>query len=184
VKPANAGSSVGINKISTFNELYSALEVAFTHDRKVLLEQAIDAREIEIAVLESLDNQTPLVSDVAGEIINAPGEFYTYEAKYSEASCTELQVPAKLDAEQLKTIQAYARTIFQALECNGMARIDFFIDKKTNKIYFNEVNTIPGFTTISLYPQLWQASGLEYSQLLTHLIELALNLEKAVGSRK
>ncbi len=174
VKPANTGSSVGISKVIAATELKAALQCAFFHDKKVLIEQAVDAREIEIAVLQDLTKGTPLVSKVAGEIINAAGEFYSYAAKYSEDSQTVLQVPATITAEQLSCIQTYAQKIFLALECEHMARVDFFIDKKTNNIYFNEINTIPGFTTISLYPRLWQASGMTYTALLTHLIELAL----------
>ena len=182
VKPANTGSSVGISKIATPSELEAALSTAFSHDEKVLIEQGIAAREIEIAVLESLSESVPLVSSVAGEIINAEGEFYTYQAKYSEASQAKLQVPASLSEAALTTLQDYARTIFTTLECRGMARVDFFIDQHNGNIYFNELNTIPGFTTISLYPRLWEASGLSYQALLTQLIELALK-NKTVLSR-
>mgnify|MGYP002153688153 CR=1 FL=1 len=174
VKPANTGSSVGINKVMNADGLATALQAAFAFDNKVLIEQAVDAREIEIAVLQSLDDGEPLVSDIAGEVINAAGEFYTYEAKYSETSQTQLQVPAQLDGTTLTTIQCYARRIFTALECQGMARIDFFVERHTQTVYFNEINTIPGFTTISLYPRVWEVSGMPYTELLTHLIELAL----------
>ena len=175
VKPANTGSSVGITKVASVVELGTALEIAFAHDKKVLIEQAIDAREIEIGVLENLEGDEPLVSAVAGEIINAQGEFYSYKAKYSDDSHATLQVPANVTNEQLETIKSYARTIFTTLECSSMARVDFFIDKNNHNIYFNELNTIPGFTTISLYPRLWEVSGMPYSQLLSHLIELALH---------
>ena len=174
VKPANTGSSIGISKVNIANELQQALQTAFAHDNKVLIERAISAREVEIAVLQDLKSEKPLVSDVAGEVINAAGEFYSYEAKYGKDSNTMLQVPAKITAEQLNIIRDYARKIFIALECNHMARVDFFIDKQSGKIYFNELNTIPGFTKISLFPRLWEVSGMPYSALLTHLIELAL----------
>lgn len=173
VKPANTGSSLGISKVKKETDLQSALQLAFAYNNKILIEQALDVREIEVAVLENLSfGKEPLVS-IAGEII-PHHEFYSYEAKYLDEQGAELIIPAVLTEKQLQQIQEFARTIFNTLACSGMARIDFFIEKSTQTIFFNEINTIPGFTQISMYPKLWQASGLSYQDLLTHLIELAL----------
>jgi D-alanine-D-alanine ligase len=173
VKPANTGSSLGITKVKKALELLPALQLAFSYDNKILIEQAFNVREIEIAVLENLTfGDVPLVS-IAGEII-PQHEYYSYEAKYIDAEGAEFIIPAQLQKKQLQQMHDFAIKIFTHLACSGMARIDFFIEKETQKIYFNEMNTIPGFTQISMYPKLWQASGLSYQQLLTHLIELAL----------
>ncbi len=173
VKPANAGSSLGITKVKKPNELADAIALAFTYSTKILLEQALEIREIETAVLENLQwGADPLVSNV-GEIIPSH-EFYSYEAKYLDPKGAELIIPATLQEGQLQQLKNLAIKIFNCLDCSGMARIDFFIEKRSQKIYFNELNTIPGFTQISMYPKLWEASGLSYQQLLTHLIELAL----------
>ena len=173
VKPANAGSSLGITKVKNSDDLIEAIELAFTYSTKILLEQALEVREIELAVLENLQwGAEPLVSRV-GEIIPSH-EFYSYEAKYLDPKGAELIIPAILQEGQLQQLKNLAAKIFNCLDCSGMARIDFFIEKKSQKIYFNELNTIPGFTQISMYPKLWEASGLSYQQLLTQLIELAL----------
>lgn len=173
VKPANAGSSLGITKVKKSDNLADAIELAFTYGTKVLLEHAFDIREIEMAVLENLQwGAESLVSSV-GEIIPSH-EFYSYEAKYLDPKGAELIIPATLQEGQLEQLKALAIKIFNCLDCSGMARIDFFIEKQSQKIYFNELNTIPGFTKISMYPKLWESSGISYQQLLTHLIELAL----------
>lgn len=168
VKPANLGSSIGITKVHNCEELDEAIEVARTYDIKILIEEGIDAREIECAVL---GNGQPLAS-LPGEII--PGrEFYDYDAKYSD-EVTELVIPADLPAEQVKRVQHFALRAFRTLECYGMARVDFFLDKVTGRILVNEVNTIPGFTEVSMYPKLWEATGIPYPMLLDRLIELAV----------
>jgi D-alanine-D-alanine ligase len=173
IKPANMGSSVGIHKVRSADDLGAALEDAFGYDLKVLIERSVDAREIELAVLENGDDPgEPLVS-VAGEI--APShEFYSYEAKYLDENGAALLIPAELTGEQALRARALAREIFLCLECEGMARVDLFLDRLTGEFYFNEVNTIPGFTTISMYPKLWEASGLSYRELLSTLVDLAI----------
>jgi D-alanine-D-alanine ligase len=173
VKPANVGSSLGITKLKKPGDLNDAIERAFTYSTKVLVEEALEVRELEIAVLENPQwGAQALVSQV-GEIIPSH-EFYSYEAKYLDEKGAELIIPATLKEKQRQQIKNLAIKIFSCLDCSGMARIDFFIEKQSQKIYFNELNTIPGFTKISMYPKLWEASGITYQQLLTHLIELAL----------
>lgn len=183
VKPANAGSSLGITKVKKRDDLVDAIALAFTYSTKVLLEQAFEIREIEVAVLENLQwGGEPLVSRL-GEIIPRH-EFYSYEAKYLDPKGAELIIPATLQEGQLPQLKALAIKIFNCLDCSGMARIDFFIEKQSQKIYFNELNTIPGFTHISMYPKLWEASGLSYQQLLTHLIELAIARHQRLAKLK
>jgi D-alanine-D-alanine ligase len=173
VKPSNAGSSLGVEKIKTPADLHDAINRAFQYDTKVLVEQGINAREIEVAVLESLElGHDPIVS-VAGEI-RPTHEFYSYEAKYLDQDGAELLIPAAMSLDMQEKAREFAKNIFEILECEGMARVDLFLDKDTNEFYFNEINTIPGFTQISMYPKLMSASGVEYSELLTHLIMLAL----------
>lgn len=173
IKPANLGSSVGVSKVSAIEELDAAMELAFRYDRKVLIEKGVDGREIEVSVLESKETGKPPLTSVVGEIIPTH-EFYSYEAKYLDDNGAALEIPAKITPEQARETRELAGRIFEVLELEGMARVDFFLDKKTGKIYFNEVNTIPGFTTISMYPKLWEESGISYSDLLTHLVEVAL----------
>jgi D-alanine-D-alanine ligase len=174
VKPANLGSSVGVQKCVDSRAVEAAAEAAFKYDVKILIETAIDAREIELAVLENPDpGAEPLVS-VPGEI-NPTHEFYSYEAKYLDENGAELIIPAKLDAEQTMRVQEIARRAFSAVECEGMARVDLLMDRSRGDFYFNELNTIPGFTSISMYPKLWEASGISYSKLLSRLIELAIS---------
>ncbi|PYJ87371.1 MAG: D-alanine--D-alanine ligase A [Verrucomicrobia bacterium] len=174
VKPANLGSSVGVHKVTDAGGLNAALEDAFRYDVKVLAEVAIDAREIELAVLENSDpGAEPLVS-VPGEI-NPTHEFYSYEAKYLDDNGAELIIPANLDAEQTKQAQEIARSAFSTIECEGMARVDLLLDRSAGKFYFNELNTIPGFTSISMYPKLWEASGIGYQELLSRLVDLAVS---------
>lgn len=173
VKPVNTGSSVGINKVKNSSELAEKIEEAFQYDMKVIIEKALNVREIELSVLESNEyGANPLVS-VAGEII-PQHEFYSYEAKYLDENGAKLSIPADLEPEQLQTAQTIAQKVFTLLECDSMARVDLFLDKEKEQFYFNEINTIPGFTQISMYPKLWEASGLSYQNLLTKLIELAL----------
>ncbi len=173
VKPANSGSSVGVHKVKTRADFSAAVEDAFRFDLKVLVEKAISAREIELSVLENpVYGEPPLVS-VAGEV-NATHEFYSYEAKYLDENGAELLIPAKISSEQLLVAQSVARRSFEVLECEGLARCDLFLDKVSGAFYFNEVNTLPGFTSISMYPKMWEASGLPYSELLSKLIDLAL----------
>lgn len=176
VKPANTGSSIGITKIKSVDELSKAIEEAFHFDTKILVEKGLNVIELEIAVLESLNTSEPIVS-VVGEIRPAH-EFYSYEAKYLDEKGAELIIPAPVSDEIKEQARSMARNLFLTLECEGMARVDLFLDKDTQKLYFNEINTIPGFTQISMYPKLMDASGISYSELLTHLIQLALKRHK------
>jgi D-alanine-D-alanine ligase len=168
VKPANLGSSVGISKVKSAAELGPALNLAFSYDRKVVVEQGlIGGREVECSVLGHNDPQ----ASVAGEVIPAH-EFYDYGAKYHNDE-SRLIIPAPLDDKQAKCIGEYAIRAFKAVDCSGMGRVDFFLDQR-GEIYINEINTIPGFTQISMYPKLWENSGLPYANLLDRLIEIAL----------
>ena len=168
VKPATLGSSVGMTKAHDAKELAKAMDFAGEFAQKILVEKTIKGREIELSVL---GNDNPKAS-IPGEIV-PHREFYDYAAKYLEEG-TRLLIPAKLTRAQIKKFQEYAVRAFRALECLGMARVDFFLEHRTNRIYLNEINTIPGFTSISMYPKLWEASGLPYRDLLSRLIELAL----------
>jgi len=173
VKPANLGSSVGISKAHNRKELGPAIEEAAKFDRKIVIEQGVGgkkekAREIECSVL---GNDEPAAS-VPGEIV--PGkEFYDYAAKYVDEG-SQLIIPAKLTKAETKKVQDLAVAAFQAVDCSGLARVDFLMDPKTRKIYLNEINTMPGFTAISMYPKLWAASGLEYPDLIDRLIQLGI----------
>lgn len=168
IKPSNSGSSVGITKAHNREELLKGIDGAINYDRKVLIERAIDAREIEVAVL---GNDNPIAA-VPGEII--PGkEFYDYDAKYKDET-SRLLIPANLSNDKTEEIKRLAVLIYKLLDCAGMARVDFLLDKVTEEIYLNEVNTIPGFTKISMYPKLWSASGKSYSALIDELITLAI----------
>lgn len=175
VKPCSLGSSVGIHKVTNMADLMNAVEDALRYDEMIMVESFINGREIELAVLEnSQPSAKPLVS-VAGEIrVNHPDGFYSYNAKYLESEKTELILPAQLGDVLLEKLQEAAADVFTRLKCRGMARVDFFVDKETNKIYFNEINTLPGFTTISMYPKLWEASGISYPDLLDALVNLAM----------
>ncbi len=177
IKPANAGSSVGISKVHSKEEFAFAIQEAFLYDKKVLVEEFIQGREIECAVL---GNEKPVAS-LPGEVI-PKHEFYSYEAKYLDENGYVLEVPASLDKGVVKKIQEMAVEVFQVLCCEGMGRVDFFLTEE-GMLFVNEINTIPGFTQISMYPKMWEASGLSYSGLLDKLIELALeksHLEKQV----
>lgn len=174
VKPCSLGSSVGIHKVANRKELLMAIDDAFHYDQTILVEEFICGREIELAVLENpLSASEPDVS-VAGEIcVGHQDGFYSYAAKYLESTQTELRVPARLDEALLKRLKQAASDIFIDLNCQGMARIDFFVNEAANEFYFNEVNTLPGFTEISMFPKLWQASGMTYAMLLDRLVDLA-----------
>ena len=171
VKPANLGSSVGISKARDKKEFEAALTKAFAFDTKVLIEEYIDGREIECGVL---GNEHPEAS-IPGEVIpdTAKHDFYSYEAKYTDANGAALVIPAKLTKVEVKKVQALALQTFAVLGCEGMARVDFFL-KKDGSLLVNEINTIPGFTAISMYPKLWEASGIPYGELIDRLIELAI----------
>jgi len=173
VKPANLGSSVGISKAHDRKELGPAIEEAAKFDRKIVIEQGVGgkkdkAREIECSVLGNDD----AIASVPGEIVPVK-EFYDYNAKYLDEG-SQLIIPAKLTKAQTKKVQELAVRAFKAVDCSGLARVDFLMDPKTHKIYLNEINTMPGFTSISMYPKLWAASGLEYSDLIDRLIQLGI----------
>jgi D-alanine-D-alanine ligase len=168
VKPANLGSSVGISKVHAPGELASAIEVAARYDRKIIVERALDAREIECAVL---GNDRPAAS-LPGEVIPV-NEFYDYEAKYLKEG-SKLVIPARLTRRQVREVRGLAVRAFQSIDCAGMARVDFLLDRHSGRFFVNEINTIPGFTPISMYPKLWEASGISYPDLIDRLIELAL----------
>jgi D-alanine-D-alanine ligase len=173
VKPVCTGSSVGVKKVKKKELLAKAMGFAFQFDTRVMIEKAIDCREIECAVL---GNENPTAS-VPGEIIPYH-EFYSYEAKYIDPNGAALIIPADIDKTLAGKIRKIAVEGYMALGCSSMARVDFFLDKKTNKFYLNEINTLPGFTSISMYPKLWDATGLKYNDLLDKLIALALDRHK------
>jgi D-alanine-D-alanine ligase len=178
IKPANSGSSVGISKVKHADEFAPALEQAFLYDRKVLIEEFIPGREIECSVL---GNDHPIVS-LPGEIL-PQHEFYSYEAKYLDEEGARFQVPVALPQGITEKIQAMAIDAYRVLCCEGMARVDFFLTDQGD-VYVNEINTLPGFTRISMYPKLWVASGLSYTNLLDRLIELALERHHKENSLK
>lgn len=169
VKPANMGSSVGITRVADAAGLRAAVETALDYDDKVLIERAIDAREIELAVLSSSEAGGPPDVSLPGEITAAEA-FYDYTRKYLDAGGAQLQIPAPLSQAEQAAAQAMAARVFALLECEGMARIDLFLDRVDGKLYFNEANTLPGFTPISMYPKMWARSGLPYPALLDRLI--------------
>ena len=178
VKPATLGSSVGMTKVHSRAELGPALDLAAEFAMKIMIERAVSAREIEVSVL---GNHDPRAS-IPGEIV-PHREFYDYAAKYLEEG-TQLLIPAKLKKSEIKKVQAMAVTAFRALELSGMARVDFFIEKRGGKIFLNEVNTIPGFTSISMYPKLWAANGIPFRELITNLIDLALEQHREKARTK
>jgi D-alanine-D-alanine ligase len=167
-KPANLGSSVGITRCTSRSDLMEGLLEAARYDRRVLVERGVDAREIEISVL---GNDDPQVS-IPGEILPSR-EFYSYESKYLDGT-SELMIPAPIPPETAAKAGEIALQAYRAIDCYGMARVDFFLDRQTGELFLSELNTIPGFTTISMYPKLWEASGLKYPDLIDRLIELAL----------
>jgi D-alanine-D-alanine ligase len=168
VKPANLGSSVGVSKVHSESEYFKALESAFEYDTKILIEECIVGREIECSVLGNLD---PIAS-LPGEVL-PQHEFYSYEAKYIDENGAILEIPAKLDQDTVQRIQDISIRAFKTLCCEGMARVDMFL-KDNGGIILNEINTIPGFTRISMYPKLWEASGISYGELIDRLIQLAI----------
>ena len=168
VKPANLGSSVGISKANDRDALRTALDFAAEFDRKLIVEPAIRGREIECSVLGNDDPQ----ASVPGEI-KPSAEFYSYEAKYIDDT-SELLIPAPLTGQQTKEVQRMAVGAFQAIDCAGLARVDFFLEDETGRILLNEINTMPGFTSISMYSKLWETSGVAYAELLDRLIQLAI----------
>ena len=178
VKPATLGSSVGMTKVHSRAELGPALDLAAEFAMKILVERSVNAREIEVSVLGNHDPQ----ASIPGEIV-PHREFYDYTAKYLEDG-TQLLIPAKLKKSEIKKVQSLAVTAFKALELSGMARVDFFIEKRGGKIFLNEVNTIPGFTSISMYPKLWEANGIPFRELISKLIDLALEQHREKARTK
>lgn len=173
IKPNSSGSSVGVHRVENGHEFMTALTDAFHYDGVVLIEAAINAREIEVAVL---GNNTAAVSGL-GEIV--PGEeFYSYDDKYSASSTAKIIIPANVESSVSERVRSYAATAYKSVIGHGMARIDFFISKDTGEVYLNEINSIPGFTNISMYPKLWQAAGIGYGELVDKLIGYAL--EKSI----
>ena len=169
VKPSREGSSLGVNKVQKATEFEKALKIAFDIDRKILVEKAVQGREIECSVL---GNDNPIAAQSLGEII-PQHDFYSYEAKYIDNEGADLIIPAQIGEETTQRIREIAVDAFRCTECRGLARVDFFLEEDGN-IFINEINTLPGFTSISMYPKLWEASGLPYSKLLERLIDLAL----------
>ena len=168
IKPANSGSSVGVKKANNKDELKIAIENASQYDNKILIEKAVNAKEIECAILDGKEIKVSTV----GEILSAE-DFYSFDAKYNIPESKTI-IPAEIKQEQIKQIQEFALKAFKAIDGKGLARIDFFVEKETDKIYINEINTMPGFTNISMYPKLFEAVGIKYSELLDKLIENAL----------
>jgi len=168
IKPANLGSSVGVNKVKDRNRFEDTVKEAFKYDNKILIEEYIEGREIECSVL---GNDNPIAS-VPGEAL-PQHEFYSYEAKYIDENGAILEIPANLPAHIIHEIQSLAIKTFKVLCCEGMARVDFFL-RDNKEVIVNELNTIPGFTKISMYPKLWEASGISYTELIDRLIQLAL----------
>jgi D-alanine-D-alanine ligase len=177
VKPAALGSSVGITKVKSMADLDAAMEEALRHGHKAVIEQAAEgAREIEVAVL---GNDDPVAS-VPGEILPS-AEFYDYRAKYLDEG-TRLEVPAKVEPEVVEELQRMAVAAFRAIDASGMARVDFFY-REPREVIVNEINTIPGFTQVSMYPRMWEASGLSYSELVDRLVDLAIERHERASSR-
>ena len=172
VKPSNSGSSVGVKKATNKEELKMAVENAGQYDKKILVEQGIDAKEVECAILDGKELQASTV----GEIMSAE-DYYSFDAKYNIPE-SKTVIPAKITEEQIETVRKLALKAFKAIDGKGLARVDFFVENKTNKIYINEINTMPGFTKISMYPKLFDAVGIKYSELLDKLIENALDIKK------
>lgn len=169
VKPSNQGSSVGVHHVTNAKEYTAALADAFMYDDKVLVEETIHGTELETAVL---GNDEPIVSGV-GQIINAAGTFYSYENKYDDDSTTTLQIPANLPQEIIDIVRSNALKVYQVTECSGLARVDFTLRESDHKVILTEVNALPGFTNISMYPKLFEKAGIPYSELITRLIEKA-----------
>jgi D-alanine-D-alanine ligase len=172
VKPANLGSSVGISRATTNGELSAAIRAAFEYDRKIVIESGVpNAREIECAVLGNDEPEASLPGEI---VVTHPDGFYSYEAKYLDPSGATPRIPADLPAETIAHVRRLSIDAFRALDLCGMARVDFFLAGRDGALYLNEVNTIPGFTAISMYPKMWEASGLSYPDLLSRLVTLAI----------
>lgn len=174
VKPANTGSSVGISKAKDKEALVNAINLAAEYDRKIIVEEAIIGREFECSVL---GNEEPVVSGV-GEVLPA-AEFYDYDAKYNNSESRTV-IPAPITAEEEKAIRKIAAKIYQAVDGSGLARVDFFLEEETGRVLFNEINTMPGFTSISMYPMLWETAGVSKAELMDCLIELALTRDNGI----
>ena len=172
VKPARAGSSVGVSKVKDMSEFNAAAKLAFENDNKLVVEKGLVGREVECAVISGRGSEEPRVS-IAGEIVVTGRDFYDFEAKYQDEDSVDLIIPAKLTDAELTEMQAIARRAFKSLGCEGLARVDFFLT--ADGFFVNEINTMPGFTPLSMFPSLWQASGIEYAELIDELIHLALN---------
>jgi len=175
IKPANLGSSIGISKVNKADQFKAAVELAFKYDRKIIIEEQIEGRELECAML----GNHKVEASIPGEVLHVDEKhgFYSYEAKYFDENGAVIQIPAKLTEEEIKKTQQIATTTYQVLCCEGLARVDVFLTKDST-VYVNEINTLPGFTNISMYPKLWEASGKSYAQLLDDLINLALERSK------
>jgi len=176
VKPVNLGSSVGISKVAKPSALAAAIDLAARHDRKIIIERGVNAREIEVSVL---GNEDPIAS-LPGEI-TFDAEWYDYSTKYLEGQ-SRLTIPAPVSPETTRRLQELAIGAFRAIDCSGMARVDFFVERKTDRVLVNEINTIPGFTATSAYAKMWAASGLAYTDLVDRLIELALERHQSKGT--
>ena len=168
VKPSNSGSSVGVKKATNIEELKMAIENAGQYDNKILVEQAIDCKEVECAILDGKE----VIASTVGEIMSAE-EFYSFDAKYNIPESKTI-IPANIEEEQIEEVRRLAIKAFKAIDGKGLSRVDFFVEKETNKIYINEINTMPGFTKISMYPKLFDKVGVTYSELLDRLIENAM----------
>ena len=178
VKPANLGSSVGISKAHNREELVAALDLAFSYDKRVIVEEFVNCRELETAIL---GNENPQAA-VVGEILPSE-EFYDYKAKYLDDGASKLCIPAQISEETSRKIREYACRAYSAIDGEGFARVDFFIDKDSGKIYLNEINTIPGFTKISMFPKLWEAAGVKYQDTIERIIELGYERYNAKNNR-
>lgn len=174
VKPANMGSSVGVHKVKTAAQFAAAIEDAFQYDTKLLIEEMIYGRELECAVL---GNEWPKTTEV-GEVIVVSDEEYSFDAKYESADAAKLMIPAEVTEEEMERLQSVALRAYQALNCEVLSRVDMFLTAE-GKVYVNEINTLPGFTNISMYPALWEAAGIPYTELITRLIELAISRQEA-----
>lgn len=181
VKPANAGSSLGISRVDDINDIGKALALAGSYDRRILVEEAVVGREIETAVI---GNDDPIVS-VPGEITTGDAfDYYDFEAKYSDSSGTRLDIPADISPKLTNSIRRLARKAYLACDCAGFARVDFFVEKKTNKILINEINTIPGLTKYSLFPLMWEESGIGFTELITKIVEYGYERYNDKNSRQ
>jgi D-alanine-D-alanine ligase len=173
LKPANLASSVGISRAASDSELATAIREAFDYDRKIVIESGVpNAREIECAVLGNDEPEASLPGEI---VVTHPDGFYSYEAKYLDPTGATPRIPADLPQEMIDRVRRLSIEAFKALDLSGMARVDFFLDNRDDALYLNEVNTIPGFTAISMYPKMWEATGVPYSELLSRLITLAID---------